>query len=288
LLLQDRLEDALQHFGKVDRSSLATQLQYDYCQAYLAMSQADTALAGSIAERYTNYPVDRWRQRFDLIRNHLAEIDGQASVAADATDRNQAQDQSAASQPSLEFEVQDKALRLTYRNLEKCEIRYYLMDLELLFSRNPFVQQHQGQFAYIAPNSVESVPLETTQGVLEHPLPATLHNQNVLIEVEAAGQRRSKPYYSNALTVQLVEKFGQLRVTHGGEQQPLAKVYCKVYALLEDGSTVFYKDGYTDLRGRFDYATLSTNRLDTVKRFAILVMSDDQGATVREVDPPQR
>ena len=28
----------------------------------------------------------------------------------------------------------------------------------------------------------------------------------------------------------------------------------KVYAQMQDGGVQFYKDGYTDLRGRFDYA----------------------------------
>ncbi|MDG1897698.1 MAG: hypothetical protein P8J37_22595 [Fuerstiella sp.] len=36
----------------------------------------------------------------------------------------------------------------------------------------------------------------------------------------------------------------------------------KAYAKMKNGSTQFYKDGHTDLRGRFDYASLSTNDLD--------------------------
>ena len=57
---------------------------------------------------------------------------------------------------------------------------------------------------------------------------------------------------------------------------------------MRDGSVKFYKDGYTDLRGRFDYASLSTNDLDFVDRFSILVMDDEQGALIREVAPPKR
>jgi hypothetical protein len=48
----------------------------------------------------------------------------------------------------------------------------------------------------------------------------------------------------------------------------------------------FYKDGYTDSRGKFDYASLSTNKLPNVARFAILVLSDAKGAVVREANPP--
>ena len=47
-------------------------------------------------------------------------------------------------------------------------------------------------------------------------------------------------------------------------------------------------DGYTDLRGKFDYASLSTGDLDTTTRFSVLIMSDTHGATVKEVQPPKR
>ena len=50
----------------------------------------------------------------------------------------------------------------------------------------------------------------------------------------------------------------------------------------------FYKDGYTDLRGRFDYASLSTNELDVAQKFSLLILSDDHGAVVREANPPKR
>ena len=42
------------------------------------------------------------------------------------------------------------------------------------------------------------------------------------------------------------------------------------------------------LRGRFDYVSLSTDDLDRVERFAILVATDDAGATVLEAAPPPR
>ena len=65
-------------------------------------------------------------------------------------------------------------------------------------------------------------------------------------------------------------------------------VYVKVYARMNDGEIRFYKDGYTDLRGRFDYTSLNTNELDSVARFALLILSENDGAVVREADPPKR
>ena len=62
----------------------------------------------------------------------------------------------------------------------------------------------------------------------------------------------------------------------------------KVYAQNNAGNVEFYKDGYTDIRGRFDYASLSTNQLDQVKRFSILVIDEDRGGLVREARIPKR
>ncbi len=50
----------------------------------------------------------------------------------------------------------------------------------------------------------------------------------------------------------------------------------------------FHKDGYTDLRGRFDFASVSTPESQPITRFAILALSDDRGALIREVNPPQQ
>jgi hypothetical protein len=46
--------------------------------------------------------------------------------------------------------------------------------------------------------------------------------------------------------------------------------------------------GYTDLRGRFDYASLSTNDLENVEKFSLLVYSQERGAVVKEAAPPKR
>jgi len=71
-----------------------------------------------------------------------------------------------------------------------------------------------------------------------------------------------------------------------GDHAPLPAVYVKVYARLGDGSVRFHKDGYTDLRGRFDYASVSEGGTAGATRFALLVLSEDHGAAIREVAPP--
>jgi hypothetical protein len=119
-------------------------------------------------------------------------------------------------------------------------------------------------------------------------LPSNLARRNVLVEITAAGKTRSIPYYANAMNLQLTENYGQLRVTDAATGKPLAKVYVKTYVQQASGPVKFYKDGYTDLRGRFDYASVNTAEHLAIRRFAILVLSDEHGALIREAAPPQQ
>ena len=67
----------------------------------------------------------------------------------------------------------------------------------------------------------------------------------------------------------------------------LSKVYVKVYAKMKNGQVQFFKDGYTDLRGRFDYTSLNTNEINHVDKFSLLILSSVDGAVIKEVSPPK-
>jgi hypothetical protein len=288
LLLQDRVEEALSFFARVDSKRLVTRLQYDLFSAYLAFYQEQPERARQLVGQYEDYPVDRWREAFAAIAAQIEEIDGEAVEVVDAEDREQVQTELAASESSFEFHVESKRVLLDYQNLKSVQVNYYLMDIELLFSRNPFVQQYSGQFSHIRPNLTQKVELPADATSHHFELPEQLHGSNVLVEVTGGGQVKSEAYYSNSLTVQVIENYGQLRVTDDRDNRALPKVYVKVYARLSDGRVQFYKDGYTDLRGRFDYASLNTNELEIVERFSLLILSETHGATVREAVPPKR
>jgi hypothetical protein len=218
----------------------------------------------------------------------LDEITGAATAVVDDENREQRQTELAATAPSFEFTVESKQVSIQYQNLSTVAVNYYLMDVELLFSRNPFVQQHSGQFSYIRPNLSEVVELPADAKSTKFDLPAALHTSNVLVEITGGGVTKQQAYYAHSLTAQVTETYGQVRVTETSTGKPLAKTYVKVYARNGDGSIKFYKDGYTDLRGRFDYTSLNTNELDFVARFSLLILSDTHGAVVREAPPPKR
>ena len=206
----------------------------------------------------------------------------------DDENRTEQQTNLAATAPSFDFKVEAKQIRLEHQNLKSVRVNYYLMDIELLFSRNPFVQQYSGQFSYIRPNGSVTLDLAPNENTTTIELPQDLHTSNVLVEIVGAGQTKTQAYYSNSLALQVIENYGQVRVAHADTRKPISKAYVKVYARLKDGRIRFYKDGYTDLRGRFDYTSLNTNELDFVDKFSLLIMSDENGAVVREANPPKR
>jgi hypothetical protein len=88
----------------------------------------------------------------------------------------------------------------------------------------------------------------------------------------------------------MTEAYGELKVVQKADPtKPLPRVYVKVFAQKKNspGESFFFKDGYTDIRGKFDYAQTSGNRLKDVGKFAILVMSDTLGSIIKEADPPK-
>ena len=288
MFLQDRIDEGLKFFDRVERSEVPTAMQYDYMQAYVAFYRSDAEAALKIAARYKDHPVDRWRNRFAQVTAQAEEITGGKAVVIDKEDRAQRQAQLADTAASLDFKIEDRKIVIASQNLESCLVNYYLMDIELLFSKKPFVQEISGQFSVIQPNETGVLDLHEGDKTTTVSLPRQYRDQNVMVELVADGIRRSQGYYPHSLAIQLTENYGQLRVAHEKNGKPLSKVYVKVYARMKGGEVKFYKDGYTDLRGRFDYTSLNTNELDHVERFAILIMSEADGALIREAAPPKR
>lgn len=316
LFLQDRVEEALGRFKAIDATKLPTRLQHDYFQCYAAFYEGDLAAARGLAAKYADHQVPRWKTLFAEVTTQLDEIEGKDAIAGegDKPDREKQQTDLAATEPSFDFKVENRAIALNWKNLSEVTLNYYLMDPEFSFSSNPFVSQDSGRFSIIKPNKSATQALPKDKDTLEVALPAEFAKANVLVEVLGAGQRKTQAYHANTLKLTLTENYGRLETRDSTTDKPLPKAYVKVYAKLKNGTVRFFKDGYTDLRGRFDYASLNApenavpqptpyedtpaNGLDyqmlkpaelnEVEKLALLVLSDTHGATVKEVNPPGR
>ena len=285
LLLQDRVADALETFSRVDRSQLGTDVQLDYLAAYLDFFTDDRLVARGLAARHVDHPVARWRELFRELTAQLDEAEGRTRPNTEGVPTNT---DLASSAPALELAVTGTQFTLTHANLTTVEVGYYPMDVELLFSADPFLGSDTSTGAWVEPQRRDSLAVRPGSRTTGFELPAEFARANLLVEVRAAGIVRREAVFASALDVQWIENFGELRVAHTETGRALAKVYVKVFARDADGSVRFHKDGYTDLRGRFDYASLSGEGATSAERYAVLVLSDEFGAKVKDLAPPTR
>ncbi len=89
------------------------------------------------------------------------------------------------------------------------------------------------------------------------------HNLFVPVEAEEGKKRMGE---------QANPKQGLLRVCSRLNGLPLPSSYVKVFAQLTNGRVVFYKDGYTDLRGIFDFESLCVDIVQQVSKYSVLVI----------------
>ncbi|MCK5943086.1 MAG: hypothetical protein KAI24_13995, partial [Planctomycetes bacterium] len=281
-LLQDRIEEALEAFAEIDPNAIDTKIQYDYLSAYLCFFTGDTQKARRIASAHQDHAAMHWRERFREVLTQLDEVEGKARPQAE----EQTPESLAATAPALELAVEGRTVAVSYTNLSEVEVRYYELDVEFAFSAQPFAGPDGASAAFVKPNFRESRSLPAGAPQLAFELPQQFWQKNVLVEVRAGGLVRSRQYFANALDVRFLESYGQVAVTEPNTDKPLAKTYVKVFAKLPNGRVRFHKDGYTDLRGRFDYVSLSDDPNRGAVRYAVLVLDEQRGAVIREINPP--
>jgi hypothetical protein len=218
--------------------------------------------------------------------------------------------------------VENRTVSITWKGLSSVTVNYHRMDPEFLFSRNPFADRDGDQPSILQPALSTVVPLPAGKNALDLPIPAALAKEPLMVEVVGGGRRRSRMHHAHAFRLQMAENEGTLEVSEPAGNRPVSKAYVKVYGRLDNGQIRFVKDGYTDLRGRFDY--VGTNESMTgagesrpvidrpsgvgpgeesdgldhpalapdegvrIRRLAVLVLSETLGATVREVEAPAR
>jgi hypothetical protein len=316
MLLQDRITEAQLWFASLESNSPDRALQYDYMKATLDLLHGRVSDARTLAGRYTQYPVDRWRQLFTDLLNHLDISDGKSVPAGPHAlpDREHETDQLAKTEPSLEAETGGKSIKIAVRNLRSIRLKFYPTDPEFSFSANPFNREDSGTFRFIQPAATLEKIIPEGDTEVTVPIPENLAATSLMVEVVGAGLRRVINFSPSILQASFVENYGRLDVREPASQRPVPKIYVKVYARLASGAVRFFKDGYTDIRGRFDYASLNSSKpllhpvprpsvtvsdamqhpaiqpdeMDQVQKFAVLVVGETGGAVIREVQAPSR
>jgi hypothetical protein len=146
---------------------------------------------------------------------------------------------------------------LTWKNLREVTINYYLMDPEFLFSANPFAGADSGRFAIVKPTqtATQALPEGRMRSIFR--CRKRSRKPTCSSRILGAGLRKARTSYANTFKLVVSENYGRLEVRDQAGDRAVNKAYVKVYARLKNGAVRFFKDGYTDLRGRFDYASLN-------------------------------
>jgi len=275
LISQDRIPEAEAQVEAAENSSDAveTRMQLDYLKAYLAFSRGEPDRAREIAEsRAENAATPLWRGRFREIVEQCGEIArGAAAEARDA--------ENASSAPTLAVKVEAKdgipeGVVITARNLDTCTLKAYPVDVEIAFSKNPFGTDMSVEGGVLGMKSAWTADVALGRdGEARVALPKKLRRTNLVLVATGADSRAEEriELMPGELDVQVAKEYGQIRVRNA-KGRPIAGAYVKVYSRDASGRvTKFHKDGYTDLRGAFDYASVSTDSEFRPAEFALFV-----------------
>ncbi|KAG9397279.1 ATP-dependent RNA helicase RhlE [Carpediemonas membranifera] len=255
---------------------LPGEIQFDYLGAYLdfVSDSPNLAVARAAVHKYRDFPIEEWRRMFEAMGTQLAELDGttpESQVESDETI-----DQT----PELSLTIADRKCRIASRCIDTVELHFYRTSLERLFSKRPFFE-NVGMQPDILPH--HSVTVQVNADSMEVKIPADVADSDCLVEASGGGLSSTALYMCGGLMLLPSVQSGQVRVVDS-DQRPLAGVYVKVYAkTASNPAGQFHKDGFTDRRGWFDYASLSGAKAD-VEQYALF--AHKEGSAVRIVEAP--
>lgn len=305
LVTQDRISEARKIYSRLCKvagnADDGQQIQMDYLNAYLQTRiqvdeiqdkahLVDLESTRNLVTKHLNCSSLRWRKMFTSMKDFLDEVEKRQQRSVGATEANvtdeRKQARSVLSEAVLDFSIKDNNLHLTYANVDQVQIRYYKMNVEVMFSNNPFMagKSLDTSYGWIKPSYEETRSLTSSDGnvslqneaeadeddfdvigigrlgafLAKIKMPAELACSDVMVEVSGGGLTRRKAHFSHKMLTHFVETFGMVRVAEQGSQIPIAGAYVKVYARMKDSRKhQFWKDGYTGLNGVFDYVSVT-------------------------------
>ncbi len=275
LFLQDRIAEALARFAKIKPADLPDPLQYDYLHAVALFYEAKPAEAKAIADGYVKkLPPGTWLNRFQSVSAQAEEISKPIPALAE---------EKGDTRPSLEInQLPDGKLLLKHANLEETTLSLYHIDLEVLFSKDPFLKGGaESSLPAISPNQTTAIPFQKGTTETSYELPENFRQGNILVAAESDNAKQLKILDSRLLETRIVPLDRTIQVIDPATNKPLPGTYVKVFAESRDGSITFHKDGYTDLRGKFDYLSHTATDPATIRRLAILVSHAEKGSLTR-------
>lgn len=286
MILMNRTSEATRIFNSIKNPPEGNQL-YDYMNGFLTVHADATGLMSlsTLTSKYlkSDNIGPSLRAKWSALENFVGELRNCKDFDKEFVYESE-ESKRARSEVILALECEGLDRTIVYKNLENLVVKLYKIDIELMFSTAPFTRSNLS-YRYVEPTKMHKRDLEKEAKVNRLQLTDITGEfkadggENYIFEVISGDKCVNGSIYMNQLDVQLAEN--QLRVLRKTASTPVVKAYVKVYAQTNSNADgVFYKDGYTDLRGRFDYKTVATNALASVTRFGILVKTISNGSDV--------
>merc|ERR1719436_147351 len=278
LLQQQRYDKAAEAFKSINPQQARKEFAetYDYMGAFVALTMNDPATAWKLAQPYVKNPnlPPQLKAKWQAICDQCQE-----SKNINSADQTFIPERIAAEPPMYDLECLKHKLRIKHNKAAKgpVTLEFWIMDLEMLFSVQPFAEKLDS-YRYMQPNKVMKQQLTAgTQTTVD--IPSDLRNCNSIIRLTWGDPNKEVVVndYDNEIDVQVAKDIGEARVVSTEDKtngQPVRGAYCKVYSKCTDGTVQFYKDGYTDIRGRFNYRDISNSDQMKAVKFALLVTTD--------------
>merc|ERR1712048_122583 len=263
---------------------------YDYMAAYMGIHDPDgmRALGGTVDKYLSSSNIGpALRAKWQALRDFLNELKNMDDFTGEFVYETKAERRKRL-EKILKIEP-DGSHIVKHKNLKRVTVKVYKIDIELMFSTAPFTQVNKS-YRYVEPTQVFEKELPQGDGLKETRLSdlVALNSEaagdNYLFEVISEDFCETDVMYVNDFEIQRSET--EIRILRRNEGTPVVKAYVKIYAKTAScPEGEFYKDGYTDLRGRFDYYTVASNHVESVEKFAILVKTVSSGANVLYLQP---
>ncbi|KAL0246700.1 hypothetical protein GEMRC1_007911 [Eukaryota sp. GEM-RC1] len=217
------------------------------------------------ADDLVNHHLFRWRSRFQQISNFCNNSISDYSdknIAGEDRERARFEQHSKQTETILKLSNEQGKLFLNSSGLSAdVSIGFWVINLELLFSLNPFSVSNFNEKVFLTlPQSILSVkPTDN----LQIPLPEQLKSSVVGVCASAEGRSSSLLFFPSSLN--MVVNGGRI-VVKDNNGEAAGKAYIKVFAQ-NDFGTDFVKDGFTNSYGVFGFDRTG------VKKIAVYAVS---------------
>ena len=182
---------------------------------------------------------------FNEIGDQLNEYDGKVDYENEINNEKDKLKAESESEEFINIEIKNQDINVIYRNISDITIKYYLIDIEILFNSSPFVKKSKVDFGFIKPQIINNIKVnkEPNENIHSVEIPTELKEKNFFIEVSSGKKIENDIYYSSSLKYSIFESIGEIKVI-SPEQKALPEVYVKCFCETNNEDIKFYKDGF--------------------------------------------